>query len=210
MSLSTLDPEPKAPDPRDTAVYVKVMDEVKQRITIVTSVVDGVRYSGRESVSTTEIIFVQFRKVLEFIAFASMTANKEKYSQAFDNYHAHWKSRSMLKELAKLNPDFYPKPVMPPVEQPDGTKMLHPVLDGFLTQEDFVQLYMVSSEIIHMRNPFSLKDPVTNIGYSVDEWVTRIRTLLKLHRMTLINGDQWIVEIRAGAPAKLWTGVANP
>jgi hypothetical protein len=51
-----------------------------------------------------------------------------------------------------------------------------------------------------MRNPFSLKDPVTNNGYSVDERVSRIKTLVRLHRMTLINGDQWVVEMREGAP----------
>lgn len=199
--------ESNEPNLGDGVIYCNCMDEIKRRINVIRWQVNTVRVTRQESVFATELIFVQFRKILELIAFASLTSNKEKYSKAFDNYHAHWKAKSMLKELTKINPEFYPMPVHHPVAQPDGTKLLNPVVEGFLTQEEFVQLYGVSSEIIHMRNPFSEKDPVTQIGYSVDIWVERIQTLLRFHRMTLVSGDQWVVEIPNDRPAKLWLAV---
>src|ERR1700694_3086237 len=107
----------------DTILYINCMEEVRDRINLVTTIVAHTVTTGRE-VFDIELVFLQLRKVLELVAFASLTANKEKYSLAHAEFTEHWKAKRMLQELAKINPDFYPIPVAPPVLQPDGIRHL--------------------------------------------------------------------------------------
>ena len=86
------------------------MEEVRDRINLVRSVGEHNITTGRE-VFDVELVFVQLRKVLELIAFASLTANKDKYCAAHANFATHWRAKSMLEELEKINPDFYPMPI---------------------------------------------------------------------------------------------------
>jgi hypothetical protein len=78
----------------------------------------------------------------------------------------------MLQELKKINPDFYPTPVLPLVLQSDGIKHLALVTEGFLTMEEFATLYDTASEFLHVANPFTLKDRQINSKYSPKECLT--------------------------------------
>jgi len=98
-----------------------------------------------------------FRNIDDVIAFASLTANKAKYSVAHARFAEHWRAKDMLKELAKINLDFYPTPVEGPQLQPSGVKLFTGVRDGFLTKDDFVVLYDKAGDILHARNPFTSK-----------------------------------------------------
>ena len=179
------------------------MEEVRDRINLVKSIGDHRVTTGRE-VFDVELVVVQLRKVLELIAFASLTANKEKYSAAHAEFAMHWKAKRMLQELEKINPDFYPMPIGRPQLQPDGVKHCPAVTDGFLTKEDFALLYDKTGAILHVRNPFNAQDPKLNIKYSVKEWVSRIQVLLALHMMHLVDDKKWIVEIPEDGPIRLW------
>jgi len=152
------------------------------------------------------LVFVQLRKALELIAFASLTANKEKYSTAHANFALHWRAKEMLEALEKINPEFYPVPLESPVRQENAVVHFPRLDSGFLTKDEFVTLYNVSSAAIHTRNPFSTKDPVIEIGYSVEDWVLRIQRLLALHVMHLVDGDKWIVNIPEDGPVHLYPG----
>ena len=139
-----------------TRLYVNCMEEIRDRISVVESI-------GQHRVSTgfaacdRDVVFLQLRKVLELVVFASLTANKEKYALAHAGFAGHWRAKRMLEELEKINPDFYPTPVAPPVLQADGIKHLALVTDGFLTKEDFATLYDTASEFLHVSNPFAQK-----------------------------------------------------
>jgi hypothetical protein len=135
------------------------------------------------------------RKCLELIAFASLIANKDKYSAAYANFASHWKAKQMLECIEKLNPNFYPVPVEPPKLLDNGVKHLDLVPDGFLTRSEFVTLYEKSSEFLHSRNPFTTKAPVVRLGYNTKEWVLRVKCLLKLHVTHLVDGSAWIIQI---------------
>jgi hypothetical protein len=183
----------------ETRLYINCMEEVRDRVNLVKSV-------GAHSITTghqvfdMELVFLQLRKILELIAFASLTANKEKYSAANAQFATHWKAKLMLQELEKINPDFYPMPVGQPQLQANGVKHCPAVTGGFLTKDDFEFLYDKTGDILHVRNPFSAKDPTLKIRYSTKEWVSRIQVLLALHIVHLVGGKKWIVEIpNAGA-----------
>ena len=179
------------------------MAQIRQRIGLVQRVLDRTVTTGEEGFDT-EIIFVQFRKILELLAFSTLTANREKYSIAHANFAIHWKAKSMLDAVEKLNPNFYPVPHGLPKTLPNGVKNLTPLTEGFLTKKDFELLYDKSSEILHARNPFATKDPVIEIGYSVAQWIARIQSLLSLHYVDLIDETKWMVQIPDEGPITLW------
>lgn len=85
----------------------------------------------------------------------------------------------MLEDVSKVNPEFYPLALEPPIKTGSNSWHVPGQVADALSRDEFEQLYDAASQILHMRNPFSLKDPATNIGYSVDEWVARIERLLR-------------------------------
>jgi hypothetical protein len=132
MSNTELYPE----EYRDTKLYLKCMWEARDRISLISSVVARQITIGRDDFAA-ELIFLQFRKVLELIAFASLTANRVKYSAAHARFAEHWRAKDMLKELAKVNPDFYPMPLKPPVLQEDSIKHFPAVTEVRLARTTF-------------------------------------------------------------------------
>ncbi len=142
-----------------------------------------------------ELIFVQFRKALEEIAFASLSANREKYGEVHANFATHWNAKLMLKEIEHQNPHFYPVPLREPTGETPGLRHFEPLSDGFLRQDEFVLLYNSASEALHSRNPYRADDPTIIIKYTVQDWVVRFQRLLSWHSVTLLSGDVWIVTV---------------
>jgi hypothetical protein len=178
----------------NTGLYINCMEEIRDRVNLVQCVGNGQTTTGRQ-VFDVELVFLQLRKILELIAYASLTANQEKYAAAHAQFSKHWKAKLMLQELEKINPDFYPMPVGLPQLQPNGVKEYHAVLDNFLTKDDFALLYDRTSGFLHVNNPFGTQAGKRNIKYSVKDWVSRIQTLLRLHIMHLVDDKKWLVEI---------------
>jgi len=104
-------------DPRaDNVVYANCMEKVRQRVSTIHWLVATARSFRTEHFLITESVFVQFRKTLELIAFASLSAHRKQYSEAYANFQLHWRAKDMLKAVKALNPDFYPIPLLPPVK----------------------------------------------------------------------------------------------
>lgn len=149
----------------------------------------------KDDVLNTELICVQFRKVLELIAYSSLTANKERYPAAHMNFGQHWRAKDMLSDLRRINPRFYPIPLEATRADASEIRRLVPRTDGFLTEDDFAVLYDTASDVLHMRNPFSTKQPDIQREYPVEEWVSRIQKLVEWHVVHLVNRTKWIAKV---------------
>jgi hypothetical protein len=191
-------------------IYCQCMEEVRKRLDVAKDLVAEIRAGGEEHVQMTELIFVQMRKVLELIAFGSLTANKDAYATIRADFENEWNAKRLLTKLAVVNPKFYPEPLKTPVLKPDGTKFGDRVTTGFMTKSQFVVLYNVSSEVLHARNPFKKKNPVTHLGFSIDQWIERIQTLLRMHLIQLLDGGVWVIEIRSGGAVHVFPGSPTP
>ncbi len=179
----------------DAQIYCDCMARIRDRLNVVDTIMSGGIKIGHHD-QTSELIFVQFRKTLEEIAFASLSANKEKYCEVHANFSKHWRAKDMLAVMDMVNPNFYPVPLPAPVETSSGRKHFgEPLTDGFVTRDDFAFLYNCSSDALHTRNPYREGDPTINITYTFQEWVARFQRLLSWHCATLLNGDRWIVNI---------------
>ena len=180
----------------EIVTYCNCMEEVKLRVGLVRSMVSQSITTGREDFDA-ELVFVQLRKTLELIAFASLSANKAKYSAAYDNFATHWNAKRMLAYIEKVNPNFYPIPVRDTGVNAEGIRYFDLLAEGFLTKDEFVTLYDKCGQILHARNPFTTQDPVIQLGYSVSDWGLRIQNLLSLHRVHLVDSpDTWLVSMK--------------
>jgi hypothetical protein len=157
------------------SLYCTFLEEVKTRLGLVRSITEGVLTAGGEAFND-EVVAVNLRKTLELIAFGTLSANRVAYAKAHAKFAEHWSAKRLLKNLEQLHPDFYPKPVLrPKILQEGPPRHLHFdfVPDGFLTRDEFVELYDLCSQVIHTRNPFS-QGTAINFRHSVPQWVSRM------------------------------------
>jgi hypothetical protein len=195
--------------PNDIDIYCNCMERVRRHVHIADSVFAG-KIDTRDRDLNAELIFLHFRKALEEIAFASVSANREKYSAARAGFATEWNARRMLGFVEKVNPNFYPIPLKPPHEIAPGHKFFDRISDGFLTKDDFVTLYDGSSEVLHCRNPYAPGDPTINVKYSGDEWSRRIKLLLCWHFVQIVDvPGLWVIQVPDEGPVRGFFGPAD-
>ncbi len=190
-------------------MYCRQMEEVKNRVALVCSVVDGSRSIGEGF--DVELVCVQVRKILELIAFALLTANKIRYATTDKNFTRKWNAKKLLEDLKKLHPGCYPCPVYLDDQEEPGAILIKKLKDGFLTQAEFVYLYDKCSAVIHTRNPFSTREITINFGRSIAEWVVRIQKLLSEHCMHPADSEnRWFIRMSDPKDGKVHAYIATP
>jgi len=178
--------------PSEILRYVICMEEVNTRIKVIE---DAPSSLGRVNFidPRSEIIAVQYRKILELIAFGSLIANRAKYSLAYRNYTSHWKAKELLDNLKIINPKYYPIPLKPAVLQRNGTKHFGAVTKNYLTEEQFISLYDDCGSILHTHNPYKLHNPKRFSPDSITKWTKYIKGLLNVHLARLFDVEGWVV-----------------
>jgi len=143
--------------PTEIEIYGNYMADVRARIDLVRGLLTIGVTQAMPEFALAEVIFLQLRKVLELIAFASLAANKDAYATAYPTFAEDWKAKRILEKIGELNPDFYPMALDEPQEIAPGRKHFDRPATGFLTKDEFVTLYQAASEVLHTRNPYTAK-----------------------------------------------------
>jgi len=185
-------------EPTEPEIYCRCMEDLLPRIQLLRSIFSRAVTTGRDLLDA-EIVFLQFRKMLEQIAFASLVANKEAYSAARKTFADEWRAKKMLEYLERINPEFYPVPLrIGSVSNLSSgrTKFAMELLsEGFLTKDEFVELYDYCGDVLHARNPYSSAGNIINVRLPAQEWLSRIEKLLGLHQARLLSGACWVVAV---------------
>lgn len=192
-------------------IYCNNLDEIRNRLLLVKSFGNGNKTLGNER-SDYEIVAVNLRKILELIAFGSLTANKDLYAQTYAKFSEHWRIKQLFENLKKIHPDFYPKALMKPTISSGTPRNVHFEIEtnGFLTAQELFELYGYCSEVIHTHNPF--KGNVTiNFRLSITDWAARIEMLLTFHLFRLAGLPQvWVGELSDPQNGKAHVYIASP
>ena len=197
-------PSPKS----DISLYCECIARVRRHISISDTVLAGVVGTGHRDLNE-ELVFLHFRKALEELAFASLSANRERYSAARAGFATEWNARRMLGFIEKVNPNFYPIPLKEPREIAPGKKYFDRVEQGFLTKEQFVRLYDDSAELIHCRNPYASGD-ATSVKHSPEDWSKRFKALLSWHLVQLVDVTGiWVVRVPNEGPVTAFMAAAD-
>lgn len=178
-------------------LYAQQMREIKRRI----EVIDFFLLKGGNALykpTTIESVCLQFRKILELIAFSSLIANKERYAAAYTKFASNWNAELLLKDLRRVNPKFYPIPIDErPSERPGVTSDLIPLVDGFLTEDDFVSVYKQCGGMLHAANPYGSKIGHHFFEKAFPSWRTKIIRLLNSHEVHFVDDTGiWIIHMQ--------------
>ncbi len=190
----------------DLNPYVACLEEIKARYRIVTSFQTGER-NAIYDVPTTEIMALQFRMIFELIALASLAANSGIFEQNQIKFEKKWQPSQILKDIKKLNPNFYPQPIIEEQsEQPNIKNNLVSMKYGYLTPEMLVKAHGLCGNILHARNPFGKK--INHIWYRnmMKEWANNIVALLSVHKIQLLDDDVfYLVHLHSKPDGKIRT-----
>ena len=184
----------KTPEP--IALYAQQMQEIKRRFEVIDFFLQ-LKGNALYVQSTVESVCLQFRKVLELIAFASLIANKKAYSSVYEDFSKHHKADLLLKDLRRLNPNFYPVPIQPKSKIVDGIHMHELVVEPYLTSDDFVHVFKKCSALLHVPNPFGGRVGLPYYQKSFPEWRMKIARLLNTHEVHFADDeDMWVINMQ--------------
>jgi hypothetical protein len=167
--------------------YAGVMKEIKLRSEVINLFLSGQR-EARYVPTTVETIGLQFRKIFELIAFASLAANRNQYSLVYADFAKHWEAAKLLKNLQRVNPNFYPKPVIEaPSDQALAMHNLEERQQDYLTQKDLIEAHGRCGALMHGENPFG--QPIDYAFYQKQfpVWMEKIINLLNNHQVHLVG-----------------------
>lgn len=148
---------------------------------------------------------LQFRKALEATAYASISPNKEAYhafrqkaEEGSTDFTKDFHATKIFRDLKKINQNFYPVPLIPAVQQGDGTWHFGRKENGFLTEKQFVNIYNCLGIFFHADNPWGYQRERCGIAKKIQTIIPQIRELLLLHK-TFIRAKRhseiWVVEV---------------
>lgn len=171
----------------DVAKYCDLMGEVKRRMSVIASFMTG-SSNALYMPTTVESVYLQFRKILELIAFGSLVANQQLFTKAYADFAKMWHAQRLLDDLKTINPDFYPEPIDEvPSKMPGARNDWVPKTAGFLTKDDFVALYKKCGQILHSENPYGTRINYEDCYNDIQGWTDKIIALTNCHLIKLVN-----------------------
>jgi hypothetical protein len=174
-------------EPDAVQKYCGLMAEIKRRIAVIDAFTDGIAHAVYKA-TTIESIYLQFRKILESIALGSLVANKAVFSALYQDFAKYWNAELLVKDIERVNPRFYPRPIAQKPSERSGIKMDWEARgDDFLTTGDLIKLYKKCGAIMHSGNPYGSQIDFAYYEKNIPYWRERIVNLLNSHLITLVN-----------------------
>jgi hypothetical protein len=180
----------------DLQKYESNLHEIKRRIDVIRAHVGGQRSTGF-LITEVEFLALQFRKVIELIAFSSLILNRDEYAKlraSLDvDYRTDWSAKRIMNVLEKINPYFYPQPTKQTEKSnKDGKQIveLENITEGYLTKDEAINVYNDCSDILHIWNPYSENKDIDlkKMHAKFTEWGTKLVTLLNHHTTVFPHG----------------------
>lgn len=137
-------------------IYTELIGEAVSRLAAAEEFLAG--FTERKGVHYLESAALQVRKALESIALGAIAPDKQEYAALrasadkdpdfTKDYHA----AKIFATLERVNPNFYPKPLLPAERQPDGTWHFGEKKSGFLNKKQFERAYDRLGKHLHANN----------------------------------------------------------
>ncbi len=165
--------------------YAYYMHEVRSRLNLIARA--GASVEAKKPITgfaatDVELCFLNFRKILEIMMFASILAHKdaeiELSSQICDRA---WNARKIFDYLESKNSDFYPVAIET-VDHNSVPPSLVARPNGFLTKAQFLELYDVHcGKMLHATREVVIHKPYVAPIAEIRHWWEKIWKLLQHH-----------------------------
>ena len=179
---------------RSGALYKECMQEVKFRLHYAEQLLKRLAKTSsfNNKVLVSEAVALHFRKIIELIALASISANKTEYARIRAEFHRDWNARLIFRDLERINASFYPVPIsgLSSPQYPDGLSVIEEHNTGFLTRDGAISLYERCASVLHAENPFSKKNNYDEISASFNDMIPMFKVLLSNFWVHLVPADQ--------------------
>ena len=174
--------EMKLAESLDIAQYCDLMEEVKSRVESINQLMAMPGITIRTRV---ESICLQLRMLLELIVFSSLVSNKDVWQKSQKELQSSQDISKKLRELKRLHPDFYPRPVELEAsalgEEPANRT------EGFLSEEKLIEVYGRLGNILHAENPMGRETDYRFFMDAVPGWLSEVMALLECHKVYLYH-----------------------
>lgn len=198
-------------DKRNT-LYANLMDEVKVRIDIISTVANG--RGAFPTVITREFCYLQLRMLCELVALSCLVAHGDIASLKSHKIGRSYSADEILDRLTHLRPHFYPLAINQKKATQSGIGFeLEVVEPSPLPKEQLLALYGLTHRYVHrgsLKKLLSMETPIdvrVNI-LDIIAWAQKINNLLSNHAIA-INEDQLILCILRNADDNLKVQVAT-
>lgn len=192
-------------------IYLELMVEALDRLAASEKYLGAYNSSGQ--LCELESATLQLRKAMEAIAFSAIAPNKKMYAAFRKNANRpthlgdDWQADSIFLSLNKINPDFYPEPLLQETRVGPNAWHFGKPLTGYMKRKNFETLYKRLGKFLHADNPWGDDKGWANFAKDLPDSIAKIRALLKKHR-TLIRAPDftgvWIVDAPAdGTPPRM-------
>ncbi len=183
--------------------YIECMKQILHRMGVIIEIIDNGKTLGNDFFDF-EVTALHFRKILELIAFSTLTANRDLYeSEIKEARNAGYHADNILKAIERVNPGFYPEPQTHPKKIGDGKFSFESITNGFLTREEFKKLYGLCGNALHVKNIFKDNQEI-DFKNTQQEWLKKIGTLLDCHTVKFPNEDRWLVIMKENGEPRIY------
>ncbi|MDP3515794.1 MAG: hypothetical protein Q8S94_01390 [Pseudohongiella sp.] len=171
----------------DADKYRALLIEIKRRTSVADAFISQ-KINALYEATTVESACLQVRKILELIAFGSLIANKKVFKAQHEKFSKYWNAETMIRDMERINPNFYPKPILQKPSNKLGIKMewLERPND-YLTKDKFVKVYKKCGAVLHAENPYGSKINYDYYGENLIKWRNEIVNLLDAHSIRLLD-----------------------
>jgi len=176
------------------------MAEIKKRTTVVFALLNKER-DVMYKATHIESMVLQVRMITELIALGTLAANRPIFEENQRKFEKHWDPVKVLKDVEKLNPNFYPKPIVEvPSKDPKIKNDLVEMKTGYMTRDELIQIHGRCGDLLHASNPYGKKRDYPAYERIVPKWMDRIMKLLNCHQIRLLDGDRfYLVHMKEAA-----------
>jgi hypothetical protein len=169
-------------------MYVDLMDEAKLRLFSIDYALAG--HTSLPAWNVREFAFLQLRMLCELIALGCLIAHGDIAQTKSKRLRRTWAADEIISALDQLYPEFYPTPMQP---IPGQKNSLEYVTSGYLTKSELKTLNAAAGGIVHRGTIAQLVPAKLDTRVNLDDvtkWTAKMKRLLWVHAISLIDGAQ--------------------
>jgi hypothetical protein len=173
---------------RQLALYLSIMEEAKTRVDAINVVLRG--STGLAERVAAEFCFLQIRMLCELTALGCLVVHGE--IEETKTLSKVWAADEIVRRLERLNPTFYPWPVVFTNPKPGHWHLEDFPNDNYLKQTEFGKLVGITGDILHKGSLRRLEKGINSAECTIERalhWGQKVVNLINQHRIGLIGGN---------------------
>lgn len=154
---------------KPAAIYKHCMEEAKFRLYHLSNQVKNYKQQKNwiQKWFVLEAVALQYRKIIELVAIASIGANQKEYADIRTQIAKDWNARLIFRDIMRINPNFYPRPISgtTPGNTPDDPEAIEEYKE-YLDSNTMLDIYDRCGGLLHADNRLGfMRDPDNSFDY---------------------------------------------